>query len=63
MAEAGAAVLIEDEDLTGKLLRSTVEEILRDFDGRARMAAASRALAKPDAARDVASEILKAIEK
>jgi len=60
MARAGAAVVIRDEDLTAPLLARTVGELLADRSRLAAMATASQALARPQAARDVAGEILAA---
>jgi UDP-N-acetylglucosamine--N-acetylmuramyl-(pentapeptide) pyrophosphoryl-undecaprenol N-acetylglucosamine transferase len=58
MADAGAAVVIPDEELTGPRLARQVAAPLADQSGLAAMAAASRALARPDAARAVAAQLL-----
>jgi len=58
MADAGAAVVIADEELTGPRLARQVAALLADQSGLAAMAAASRALARPDAARAVAAQLL-----
>jgi UDP-N-acetylglucosamine--N-acetylmuramyl-(pentapeptide) pyrophosphoryl-undecaprenol N-acetylglucosamine transferase len=58
MADAGAAVVIPDEELTGPRLARQVAALLADQSGLAAMAAASRALARPDAARAVAAQLL-----
>ena len=60
MADGGAAVVIRDADLTAGRLRHEVDALLADPDRLAAMAAASAALARPDAARDIASELLAA---
>jgi UDP-N-acetylglucosamine--N-acetylmuramyl-(pentapeptide) pyrophosphoryl-undecaprenol N-acetylglucosamine transferase len=60
MAEAGAAIVLPDEQLTPARLRSEVDALLADPARLAAMAAASRALARPDAARDVAAAVLEA---
>jgi UDP-N-acetylglucosamine--N-acetylmuramyl-(pentapeptide) pyrophosphoryl-undecaprenol N-acetylglucosamine transferase len=60
MADAGAAVVIPDAELTPERLARTVGELVADPNGLAQMAAASRSLAKPDAARDIAREVLDA---
>jgi UDP-N-acetylglucosamine--N-acetylmuramyl-(pentapeptide) pyrophosphoryl-undecaprenol N-acetylglucosamine transferase len=60
MAEGGAAVVIPDEELSPAGLRETVNELLEDESGLAKMSAASRRLAKPDAAQRIAREVLKA---
>jgi UDP-N-acetylglucosamine--N-acetylmuramyl-(pentapeptide) pyrophosphoryl-undecaprenol N-acetylglucosamine transferase len=58
MTDAGAAVTIPDSELTAGRLASQADELLRDADRLARMASASRSLARPRAAVDVARELL-----
>jgi UDP-N-acetylglucosamine--N-acetylmuramyl-(pentapeptide) pyrophosphoryl-undecaprenol N-acetylglucosamine transferase len=58
MARAGAAVVIPDAELDPGRLREVVGELLGDEAGLERMAAASRSLAKPDAAKQIADEVL-----
>jgi UDP-N-acetylglucosamine--N-acetylmuramyl-(pentapeptide) pyrophosphoryl-undecaprenol N-acetylglucosamine transferase len=58
MAEAGAATTIRDEELDADLLATEVGGLLHDESRLASMAAASVALAKPDAARRIADQIL-----
>lgn len=58
MADAGAARVLDDAQLDAERLRAEVEELLGDRDALAGMAAASRAIAKPDAADTIAAEIL-----
>jgi UDP-N-acetylglucosamine--N-acetylmuramyl-(pentapeptide) pyrophosphoryl-undecaprenol N-acetylglucosamine transferase len=60
MAEAGAAVVVADGELTPERLRAEVDALLGDPARLGRMAAASRALARPRAAQDVAEEVLAA---
>jgi len=60
MADAGAAVVISDGELTAARLAHRVAELLADRSGLAAMAAASRALARPDAAQQIARELLEA---
>jgi UDP-N-acetylglucosamine--N-acetylmuramyl-(pentapeptide) pyrophosphoryl-undecaprenol N-acetylglucosamine transferase len=60
MADAGAAIVVADEDLTAPRLRAEVDALLGDRARLAAMAAASKALARPDAAAAVAAEILAA---
>ena len=60
MADAGAAVVISDGELTAARLAREVAALLADRATLARMAGASRALARPDAAREVAQELLEA---
>jgi UDP-N-acetylglucosamine--N-acetylmuramyl-(pentapeptide) pyrophosphoryl-undecaprenol N-acetylglucosamine transferase len=60
MANAGAAVVIPDAELRPQRLREVVGELLGDDARLERMAAASRSLAKPDAAARIADEVLAA---
>ncbi len=60
MEQAGAAVVIPDAELTAQRLARTVGELAADPARLAQMAAASRRLARPDAARDIAREVLEA---
>jgi UDP-N-acetylglucosamine--N-acetylmuramyl-(pentapeptide) pyrophosphoryl-undecaprenol N-acetylglucosamine transferase len=60
MADAGAAVVIADAELTPQRLRSEVDALLGDPARLAAMAAASASLARPHAAADVAAEVLAA---
>jgi len=60
MAEAGAATILPDAELTPARLRSDVDALLGDPERLAGMAAASRRLARPDAAAVVAREVLAA---
>jgi UDP-N-acetylglucosamine--N-acetylmuramyl-(pentapeptide) pyrophosphoryl-undecaprenol N-acetylglucosamine transferase len=60
MADGGAAVVIADGELTGARLAHQVAELLADRSCLAAMSAASRALARPDAARQIARELLAA---
>jgi UDP-N-acetylglucosamine--N-acetylmuramyl-(pentapeptide) pyrophosphoryl-undecaprenol N-acetylglucosamine transferase len=60
MSDAGAAVTIPDGELTGPRLAREVASLLGDRGRMAAMASASRRLARPDAAREVASELLAA---
>lgn len=58
MREAGAATVVEDEDLDATRLLAAVEPLLADRARLAEMGAASRRIARPDAADRVAAEIL-----
>ena len=60
MAEGGGAVVVDDANLDGATLTATASGLLEDPDRLRAMAAASAALARPDAAERVASEILAA---
>ncbi len=60
MADAGAAIVIADSDLTGARLGSAVASLLSDPNRLEAMGKAALALARPDAARDVADAVLRA---
>lgn len=60
MADAGAAVVIPDAELDAARLSREVATLLDDPARLAAMAAAARSLARPDAAREVAKELLAA---
>jgi UDP-N-acetylglucosamine--N-acetylmuramyl-(pentapeptide) pyrophosphoryl-undecaprenol N-acetylglucosamine transferase len=61
MADAGAALVVEDADLSPARLRALASEVLGDPGRLERMSEASRALARPDAAERIADEILAAV--
>jgi UDP-N-acetylglucosamine--N-acetylmuramyl-(pentapeptide) pyrophosphoryl-undecaprenol N-acetylglucosamine transferase len=54
MAEEGAAVMVEEKDLGGASLATTLKSLLEDPDRLVRMGRAARAMARPDAASRVA---------
>jgi undecaprenyldiphospho-muramoylpentapeptide beta-N-acetylglucosaminyltransferase len=58
LADRGAAVIVEDGDLADKMA-ATVTTLLEDDERLSAMAAASRALAHPEAAQDIAHLFLK----
>lgn len=60
MADAGAAIVVPDAQLTAERLGKEVASLLSDARRLERMAAASIALARPDAAQAVADEVLAA---
>lgn len=60
MSQAGAAIVIEDAQLTAAGLALEVAQLLANPIRLAAMASASRRLARPDAARDIAGELLRA---
>lgn len=57
----GAAVVIPDAELTGPRLAQEVGRLLGDPGRLAAMGRAAAALARPDAARDIAAEVLAAV--
>jgi UDP-N-acetylglucosamine--N-acetylmuramyl-(pentapeptide) pyrophosphoryl-undecaprenol N-acetylglucosamine transferase len=60
MADAGAAIVLRDDEVTPQRLDDEVGALLADTARLARMAEASRALARPDAAQAIAREVLEA---
>jgi UDP-N-acetylglucosamine--N-acetylmuramyl-(pentapeptide) pyrophosphoryl-undecaprenol N-acetylglucosamine transferase len=63
MAAAGAAIVVRDEELEAGRLAREVGDLIDDGERLAAMAAASAALAKPDAARRIADEVLAAVRR
>jgi UDP-N-acetylglucosamine--N-acetylmuramyl-(pentapeptide) pyrophosphoryl-undecaprenol N-acetylglucosamine transferase len=62
MRAAGAATVLADAELDAGRLGAEVERLLGDAGRLERMSAASRALARPDAARRIADEVLEAAQ-
>jgi UDP-N-acetylglucosamine--N-acetylmuramyl-(pentapeptide) pyrophosphoryl-undecaprenol N-acetylglucosamine transferase len=60
MEQAGAAAILPDAELTPERLRAEVDALVGDEARRVEMATAAAALARPDAARTIAREILNA---
>jgi UDP-N-acetylglucosamine--N-acetylmuramyl-(pentapeptide) pyrophosphoryl-undecaprenol N-acetylglucosamine transferase len=60
MAEAGAATVIRDDELDSERLAGEIGALMHDDERLAAMAGVSAALAKPDAARRIADEVLEA---
>lgn len=58
LVERGAALLLPQSEQLGAQLRSVLDELSNDSGKRLAMAMAARALARPDAARDVAAAVL-----
>jgi UDP-N-acetylglucosamine--N-acetylmuramyl-(pentapeptide) pyrophosphoryl-undecaprenol N-acetylglucosamine transferase len=63
MSQAGAAIVIEDGQLSDARLAREVAQLLANPTRLAAMASASLALARPDAASNIAAEILQAVER
>jgi UDP-N-acetylglucosamine--N-acetylmuramyl-(pentapeptide) pyrophosphoryl-undecaprenol N-acetylglucosamine transferase len=63
MAEAGAAVVLDDGQLAPEALSGLARSLLGDPERLEQMATASRSVARPDAARRIAAELLSACEK
>lgn len=63
MAEAGAATVIGDDELDAGRLARELGGLLHDERRLSTMASASAALAKPDAARRIADQVLVAVRK
>jgi len=57
-ARTGAAIVIEEENLTPHLLASEIRRIIDDSELRKRMSAASEGFTDPDAARILANQVL-----
>jgi UDP-N-acetylglucosamine--N-acetylmuramyl-(pentapeptide) pyrophosphoryl-undecaprenol N-acetylglucosamine transferase len=60
MRGAGAASVVTDAELSAERLQATVAAVIEDHPRLEAMALAARALAKPDAARRIADEVLEA---
>jgi len=58
MADAGAARVIDDSELDAGRLQAEIPALMQDPDRLGRMTAASRSIAKPDAADRIADQIL-----
>ena len=61
LVEAGAAALILNKDFTGGLFAGKIQQYLAQPETLARMEAAARRLAKPDAAREIVAGCLELI--
>jgi UDP-N-acetylglucosamine--N-acetylmuramyl-(pentapeptide) pyrophosphoryl-undecaprenol N-acetylglucosamine transferase len=60
MRAGGAATVIPDAELNAERLAAEVQAVFGDSARLGQMAAAARKLAKPDAARRIADEVLEA---
>jgi len=63
MVEGGAALMVDDAELSGELLGSLVADLLGDRGRLAAMAAAGAALGRPDATSRVVDEIEKIVKR
>jgi UDP-N-acetylglucosamine--N-acetylmuramyl-(pentapeptide) pyrophosphoryl-undecaprenol N-acetylglucosamine transferase len=57
IAKTGGAIVIEEQALKGEALTQALTELVTDPDRRARMSAAARTLARPDAAARIADRV------
>ena len=57
LGRAGAAVVIDERDLSGERLAAAITALVDDGEARQKMAAASRKLARPDAAERIADRV------
>src|SRR3954451_5403137 len=62
MADGGAAMVIPDAELTAERLSAAIAELLSDEDRLRAMSIAAKRLAKPDAAKRIAREVLEAAD-
>jgi UDP-N-acetylglucosamine--N-acetylmuramyl-(pentapeptide) pyrophosphoryl-undecaprenol N-acetylglucosamine transferase len=60
MADAGAAIVVPDRELNAQRLAREVAELLADRGRLERMALASKGLARPEAAKEIAHELMEA---
>lgn len=56
-ATTGAAIVIDERELQGEALASALRELMSDPERRARMSAAAKTLARPDAAERIADRL------
>jgi UDP-N-acetylglucosamine--N-acetylmuramyl-(pentapeptide) pyrophosphoryl-undecaprenol N-acetylglucosamine transferase len=57
VAKTGAAIVIDERELKGDALTKALRELIADPDRRARMSAAAKTLARPDAAERIADRV------
>jgi UDP-N-acetylglucosamine--N-acetylmuramyl-(pentapeptide) pyrophosphoryl-undecaprenol N-acetylglucosamine transferase len=57
LGRAGAAIVVEERDLSGERLAAAIGGLVADGEARSRMAAAARQLARPDAAQRIADRV------
>ncbi len=63
LADKGAAIVIDDKDLSGERLAGTIAHIVSDPQRMASMAAGSRAMGKPDASGQIAIRLTELARK
>ena len=63
LAEKGAAIIINDKDLSGERLAETITYVVSDPERMAGMSANSRALGKPEAAGQIAMRLVELARK
>ncbi|HSL71624.1 MAG TPA: undecaprenyldiphospho-muramoylpentapeptide beta-N-acetylglucosaminyltransferase [Longimicrobiales bacterium] len=63
LAEAGAALMLVERDLSGERLRQELERLTADVDLRSRVSRAARERARPNAARDIARELITLLDE
>jgi UDP-N-acetylglucosamine--N-acetylmuramyl-(pentapeptide) pyrophosphoryl-undecaprenol N-acetylglucosamine transferase len=61
LAQKGAAEILLQSEMTGRTLATRILALARDRDRRARMAAAARSLARPDAAKVIVDRALQLV--
>jgi UDP-N-acetylglucosamine--N-acetylmuramyl-(pentapeptide) pyrophosphoryl-undecaprenol N-acetylglucosamine transferase len=57
VARAGAALVVDERELSADTLAAAIASVVTDPDRRRRMSAAARALARPDAAQRIADRV------
>lgn len=62
LEQAGAAVVLEQQDVTGERLAETVAALLRDADRLRAMGARSRALGRPQAAEEIVRDCMDLVQ-
>jgi UDP-N-acetylglucosamine--N-acetylmuramyl-(pentapeptide) pyrophosphoryl-undecaprenol N-acetylglucosamine transferase len=62
LADAGAALLLEESDLSGRTVSALVQRLLKNPEQRAALTAHARARGRPNAASDIVSNILTLID-
>jgi UDP-N-acetylglucosamine--N-acetylmuramyl-(pentapeptide) pyrophosphoryl-undecaprenol N-acetylglucosamine transferase len=63
MAQAGAAEMLLQKDMTGAVLADRILALAADGDRRRRMSQAARSLARPDAARMIVDRALALVNR